>query len=39
MTNLVEIRGLKVEATTDSGRRIQIIRVSTSILPRVRLSH
>jgi len=26
MTNLVEIRGLKVEATTDSGRRIQIIR-------------
>ena len=26
MTNLVEIRGLKVEATTDSGRRIQIIK-------------
>ena len=26
MTNLVKIRGLKVEATTDSGRRIQIIR-------------
>ena len=26
MTNLVEIRGLKVEATTDSGRRIDIIK-------------
>lgn len=26
MTNLVEIRGLKVEATTDSGRRVQIIK-------------
>ncbi|PJX61467.1 ABC transporter, partial [Klebsiella sp. E-Nf3] len=26
MSNLVEIRGLKVEATTDSGRRIDIIK-------------
>lgn len=26
MSNLVEIRGLKVEATTDSGRRIEIIK-------------
>ncbi|MCX8997323.1 ABC transporter ATP-binding protein [Rhizobiaceae bacterium BDR2-2] len=26
MANLVEIRGLKVDATTDSGRRIEIIR-------------
>ena len=26
MNNLVEIRGLKVEATTDSGRRIDIIK-------------
>mgnify|MGYP000580168152 CR=1 FL=1 len=32
MTNLVEIRDLKVEATTDSGRRVEIIKgVSLSI--------
>ena len=34
MENLVEIRDLKVEATTDSGRRVEIIKgVSLDIAP------
>ncbi|PRD43156.1 ABC transporter [Phyllobacterium phragmitis] len=34
MENLVEVRDLKVEATTDSGRRVEIIRgVSLNIAP------
>ncbi len=34
MENLVEIRGLKVEATTDAGRRIEIIKgVDLDIAP------